>query len=80
MTPRELVEWIDGFRWRHRQQQELVLNAALLIVSAWVENPPTLDDLLPEHPADGERLLSGRFMSEDQLDALYAKQAKRNAP
>lgn len=79
LTPREFLEQIQGWRWRYRQSQELVLSAALLIVAPWVEHVPTVQELLGEYTDDGavDRLLGTQDPVAELEAAVQKQQANR---
>ena len=74
MTPREFWEALKGWRWRWRQSQELVLSAAVLMVSAWVKDPPSVKELLGEADGQFDAVLGDPASKAEALDAALAKQ------
>ena len=77
MTPREFGEAVQGYRWRWRQSQELVLSAAILVMSPWVQDPPTLTELLGD--VDESRFDSVLGDPQSKADALEAALTKQKA-
>jgi hypothetical protein len=75
MTPREFWEALKGYRWRWRQSQELVLSAAVLVLSPCVKDPPTVQELLGETSEQRFDSVLGDPMSKaEALEAALAKQ------
>lgn len=75
LTPREFQEQAVGYRWRWRQQQELILSAAILTVTPFTKQPPTVKELLGE--SDEQRFhaaMGDRQAMVESLDAALEKQ------
>lgn len=80
MTPREFGEAIQGYRWRWRQSQELVLSAAILVMSPWVQSPPTVAELLGDVDGDQfDSVLGDPQSKAEALEATLTKQKARRA-
>lgn len=75
MTPREFAEALQGWRWRWRQSQELVFSAAILVMSPWVQDPPTVAELLGDvDEAAFDRVLGDPQSKAEAFEAALTKQ------